>query len=150
MRKSEPLELVVAADPHVDVPNVVGLDQATATAQLQGLGLEVAVQNASSRSQAPGQVLKTSPGTGETLTRGDTVTLTVSTGPRQVNVPAVVGADRDDAVSSLEDRGFAVVVSTVGVTSSDQVDTVLAQNPAGGQASEGSTVTITVGVKARK
>ena len=36
------------------------------------------------------------------------------------------------------------------VTSSDQVDTVLAQDPVGGQASEGSTVTITVGVKAKK
>ena len=65
-------------------------------------------------------------------------------------MPAVVGSDRDDAVSELEDRGFAVTVTTVTVTSSDQVDTVLAQNPAGGQAAEGSTVTITVGVKASR
>ncbi len=150
MRKSEPVELVVAFDPHVDVPNLVGLDQATATAQLQERGLEVAVQNASSRSQAPGQVLKSSPAAGETLTRGDTVTLTVSTGPKQINVPPIVTWDRNDAISELEDRGFAVVVTTATVTSSDQVDTVLAQNPAGGQASEGSTVTITVGVKAKK
>ena len=148
--KSEPVELVVAADPHVDVPNVVGLDQATATAQLQDFGLEVAVQNGSSKTQAPGQVLKSSPGDGETLTRGDTVTLTVSTGPRQINVPAIVDWDRDDAVSELEDRGFAVVVTTATVSSSDQVGTVLAQSPVGGQAPEGSTVTITVGVKAKK
>jgi len=65
-------------------------------------------------------------------------------------VPAIVSWDRDDAVSELEDRGFAVVVNTATVTSSDQVDTVLAQDPSGGQASEGSTVTITVGVKAKK
>jgi len=38
----------------------------------------------------------------------------------------------------------------VTVTSSDQVDTVLAHSPAGGQAAEGSTVTITVGAKAKK
>ncbi len=135
--KTAPVELVVAVDPHVDVPNVVGLDQASATAQLQGLGLEVAVQNASSRSQAPGQVLKVSPGSGETLVRGDTVTLTVSTGPKQVNVAAVVGWDRDDAVSELEDRGFAVTVTSVTVTSSDQVDTVLAQSPGRGPGCRG-------------
>ena len=64
--------------------------------------------------------------------------------------PPSSGWDRDDAVSELEDRRFAVTVTTVTVTSSDQVDTVLAQSPAGGQAAEGSTVTITVGAKAKK
>ena len=32
----------------------------------------------------------------------------------------------------------------------DQVDTVLAQDPVGRQAAEGSTITLTVGVKAKK
>jgi eukaryotic-like serine/threonine-protein kinase len=148
-KKSEPLVLVVAADPHVTTPTVVGFDQATATSKLQALGLEVAVQTASSKSQAVGQVLKASPGAGETLVRGSTVTLTVSSGPKLVVIPPVVGDDRDDAVSELEDRGFAVTVTTA-TSSSDQDGTVLAQNPAGGQAPEGSTVTLTVGVKARK
>jgi beta-lactam-binding protein with PASTA domain len=148
--KSDPIVLVVAADPHVTMPNVVGLDQAAATGQLHGLGLEVAVQTASSKSAPLGQVLKSNPGDGETLTRGDTVTLTVSSGPKPVAVPAVVGWSRDDAVSELEDRGFAAVVVTRAVTASDQVDAVLVQNPAGGRAPEGSTVTVTVGVKAKK
>ena len=89
-----------------EVPNVVGLDQATATAQLQALGLEVNGADREQRSQAPGQVMKVSPGNGETLVRGDTVTLTVSTGPKLVNVAAVLGWDRDDAISELEDRGL--------------------------------------------
>ena len=148
--KNQPLALVVAADPHLTLRNVVGLDQATATSQLQNDGLEVAVQTASSKTQAVGQVLKASPGSGATVVRGDTVTLTVSSGPKAVNVPAIVTWDRDDAVSELEGRGFAVVVATAAVTSSSQVGTVLAQNPAGGQAPEGSTITITVGVKASK
>ncbi len=67
--KSEPLELVVATDPHLQVRNVVGLDQATATAQLQGDGLVVAVQTASSKSAPSGQVLKETPRAGETVTR---------------------------------------------------------------------------------
>jgi len=148
--KSDPIVVVVAADPHVTMPNVVGLDQGAATSQLHALGLDVAVQTASSKSAPLGQVLKSNPGDGDTLTRGDTVTLTVSSGPKQIAVPAVVGWTRDDAVSELEDRGFAVVVVTRAVAASDQVDAVVAQNPAGGRASEGSTVTVTIGTKAKK
>jgi serine/threonine-protein kinase len=145
--KSDPLQVVVATDPHVKVRNVVGLDQATATAQLRADGLEVAVQTATSKSAPVGQVLKTSPGADTTVSRGDTITLTVSSGRKLVAVPPLVGTSRDDAVGELEDRGFAVVVDTVTATTGDQVDTVLAQDPAGGQAAEGSTVTVTVGVK---
>jgi beta-lactam-binding protein with PASTA domain len=148
--KRDALTVVVAADPHVKMPNVVGLDQATATSNLHALGLDVAVQTASNKSAPVGQVLKSNPGDGDTLVRGDTVTLTVSSGPKQIAVPAVVGWNRDDAVGELEDRGFAVVVGTALVTASNQVDAVLAQNPAGGRAAEGSTVTITIGVRARK
>jgi beta-lactam-binding protein with PASTA domain/serine/threonine protein kinase len=148
-RKVAPLELVVAADPHVNVPNVVGQDQTAATSALQAVGLDVNVQTASS-SKPVGTVLKSSPGADETVVRGDAVTLTVSSGPKQVNVPYVVGWDRDDAISQLEDRNFAVNVVTTTVTSNDQVDVVLAQSPTGGKAAEGSTVTLTLGAKAKK
>jgi len=146
-KKADPITLVVATDPHVKLPNVVGLDQAGATSQLQALGLDVAVQTASSKSAAAGQVLKSSPGSGANVVRGDTVTLTVSSGPKQTTVTAVVGEDRDSAISDLQDDGFTVRVVTAAVTSGRQADKVLAQSPAGGTAPEGSTVTITVGVK---
>jgi eukaryotic-like serine/threonine-protein kinase len=148
-KKSEPLELVVAADPHLQVRNVVGLDQAAATAQLQNDGLEVAVQTASSKSAPSGQVLRMSPGADQTVRRGSTVTLTVSSGPKLVNVPPLLTWDRGDAVSELEGRGFAVTVVTVASSSADD-GKVLAQDPAGGRAPEGSTVSITVGVKSSK
>ncbi len=94
-------------------------------------------------------MLRSSPGADETVLRGDTVTLTVSSGPKLVNVPPIVGWDRGDAISELEDRGFAVTVVTA--PSSNAADgTVLAQDPAGGRASEGSTVTVTIGVKSSK
>jgi len=143
--KSVPIEVVVAADPHVELRQVVGVDQGTATNLLRGDGLVVAVQTASSKTRPAGTVLKSSPGAGTTVVRGDTITLTVSSGPRQVNVPPVVGKDSDDATSDLEDAGFAVQVETAPVTSGRQDGTVLAQSPAGGTAAEGSTVTITVG-----
>ena len=81
--------------------------------------------------------MKTSPGTDETVVRGDTITLTVSSGPKQVNVPVVLTWDRDDAICEIEDRGFTVNVVTVAVTSSEPVDTVVAQTPSGGQGGRG-------------
>jgi serine/threonine protein kinase/beta-lactam-binding protein with PASTA domain len=146
--KNAPLILVVARDPHVKVASVVGLDQATATDRLHGQGLEVTVQTASSRGVAAGFVTKMSPGANQTLVRGDTVTLTVSSGPKLITVPSTVLDDRGDAIAQLEDDGFAVVVTTAP-SSSAQDGKVLTQTPPGGQAPQGSTVTITVGVKTK-
>ena len=106
-------------------------------------------KTASSSTAAVGIVTKSSPGADDTAVRGDTVTLTVSSGPKQVNVPNVLRWDRGDAIDEIEGRGFAVNVLTVAVTSGDAVDTVVGQDPSGGRAAEGSTITITVGVKKR-
>jgi serine/threonine-protein kinase len=145
--KGAALEVAVAADPHLELRDVVGVDQGTATNLLQGDGLVVAVQTASSKTRPAGTVLRSSPGAGTTVVRGDTITLTVSSGPKQVSVDSMVGKSSDDAVSDLEDAGFAVQVATAPVSSGRQDDTVLAQSPAGGTAPEGSTVTITVGTR---
>ena len=147
--KIEPVSVSVARDPHVTVPNLVGLDQATATTNLQQLGLVVAAKSGSSSTVASGHVISASPDADRVIRRGDTVTLTVSTGPRLVKVPYVVGWSADEARGELEDAGFAVAIATAPVPS-NQVGDVVAENPAGGQAPEGSTVTITVGVRQPK
>jgi beta-lactam-binding protein with PASTA domain len=61
----------------------------------------------------------------------------------QVNVPTVVGQDRDGAVALLEGRGFEVNVLPRPACA--EADQVIEQDPAAGeQADEGSTVTLTV------
>ena len=148
-RKADPVVVSVARDPHVTVPNLVGVDQATATANLQQLGIEVAVRNGSSSTVAPGYVISASPGADRVIRRGDTVTLTVSTGPKLVRVPYVVAWSADDARGELDDAGFAVAIATTPVANS-QVGDVISQAPAGGQAPEGATVTITIGIRQAK
>jgi beta-lactam-binding protein with PASTA domain len=134
----------------VTVPDVQGKDQQVAIDQLHGLGLEVAVATATSRTLAAGTVIKNNH-VGDILVRGDTVTITVSSGPRLVKLPTgIVGAERGDAVGALEDAGFVVAVVTTPVTSSAQDGVVLAASPAGGSAPEGSTVTLTVGLRTKK
>ena len=54
--KSAAIELVVAADPHVKVPDVVGVDQAHRNQRsCRTIGLEVAVQTASSKTRPAGR-----------------------------------------------------------------------------------------------
>jgi beta-lactam-binding protein with PASTA domain len=144
--KANPVSVSVARDPHVTIPNLVGLDQATATGNLQQLGLVAATKNGTSNTVAAGNVISASPGADRVIKRGDTVTLTISTGPKLVKVPYVVTWSANDARDELQGAGFAVQVATTPVAS-DKVGEVVAENPAGGQAPEGSTVTITVGVR---
>jgi serine/threonine-protein kinase len=75
---------------------------------------------------------------------GSTVTITVSTGPEQTEVPNVEGEEEDTAQQILEDEGFQVQVEDVdGPPPLD--GTVVDQDPEGGtEANEGSTVTIFV------
>jgi eukaryotic-like serine/threonine-protein kinase len=144
--KAEPVQVVVARDPNVALPNLVGVDQATATTKLEQLGLVVAVKNATSRSTAAGLVVSTSPSADKTVRRGATVTLTVSSGPKLVTVRSVVGWSADDAYDELDGEGFTVAVTTTPV-SGDRVGDVVAQDPPGGKLAEGATVTVTVGVR---
>jgi beta-lactam-binding protein with PASTA domain len=148
-RKADLVTLVVARDPHVTLGHLVGLSQNDAEAQLRNVGLSVDVQTASSRSVPAGTVTKQSPSAGKVLKRGDTVTLTVSSGPKMLSLPNTLTEDRGEAIGDLQDAGFAVVVKTAVAPSSDDVGTVIAQDPPGGQLAEGSTVTITVGTRSR-
>ncbi|MFI1863506.1 Stk1 family PASTA domain-containing Ser/Thr kinase [Streptomyces jumonjinensis] len=138
-----PVALTVSRGAPVKVPDVTGDPVAEATAALEGAGFTVEIASGQVNSvQKAGSVARQSAPGGAKLASGDTVTLTVSKGPRQVSVPDVTGRSADDARSELESAGFEVEVEKsfpyLG-------DTVERQSPeAGGRAPEGSTVTITL------
>ncbi|WP_406133909.1 Stk1 family PASTA domain-containing Ser/Thr kinase [Streptomyces zaomyceticus] len=135
--------LVVSKGSPIDVPDVTGETVADATAALQEAGLEVVV--APERIDSPedaGSVAAQSLAQGSRAAEGDTITLTVSKGPKLVEVPDVTGETTDDARTALEEAGFEVEVKKsfpyLG-------DTVASQSVEGGStAPEGSTVTITI------
>ena len=139
--KSDRLELVVAADPHVKVPDVVGVDQAHRHRRAPGRsGSMVAVQTASSSTAAGrhGDRRRARAPT-TTVVRGDTITLTVSSGPKQVNVAHRVGETGDDAIDELEDarlRGAACVTRGRRRATTRSTPCV-AQDPAGGPGRRG-------------
>ncbi|WP_326697071.1 Stk1 family PASTA domain-containing Ser/Thr kinase [Streptomyces sp. NBC_01754] len=133
--------MVVSKGGPVDVPDVTGLDVQEATEELEEAGLKVKVLP--DRVEAPedaGEIARQTPGGGAEAAKGDTVELTVSKGPRMVEVPDVTGKDVDEARDILEDAGFEVRVARPFVSFSD---TVASQSVKGGEkAAEGSTVTV--------
>ncbi|MFI5825928.1 Stk1 family PASTA domain-containing Ser/Thr kinase [Streptomyces sp. NPDC051578] len=133
--------IVVSKGRPVQVPNVAGqpVEQARVALQDLGLKVETAAEQVNSPSPA-GTVANQSAAAGTQAAAGDTVTLTVSKGPRQVPVPNVTGQEADVARKALEAQGFKVKVERPFFGFSNTID---AQSVPGGQsAPEGSLIII--------
>lgn len=133
--------LIVSKGSPVDVPDVTGLSVEDATAELAEEGLKVDVLPGRVHSaEVDGDIAKQSPGAGTEAAEGDTIELTVSKGPRMLDVPDITGRDVDEARATLEEAGFEVKVDRPFLSFSD---TIASQSVEGGeQAPEGSTITI--------
>jgi serine/threonine-protein kinase len=145
--KGSTVTLSVSSGPgNVSVPSVQGLTEAQATKSLKKSGLKVGnvVQQSSTRFAA-GQVTGTNPGTARSVPHGTGVTLFVSTGQPQKNVPNVVGESQTQATEDLTRAGFDVQQRTQSTSTQSDVGNVISQSPSGHtNAPSGSQVTITV------
>ncbi|WP_068159249.1 Stk1 family PASTA domain-containing Ser/Thr kinase [Rhodococcus phenolicus] len=131
----------------VAVPDVRNLAQAVAEAQLQDAGFRVAVQPKPDAVVATGNVVNTRPVPGTQAEENSTVTLEVSSGPEQVQVPKLSGMSQQEAAQALAEMGLRLD-SNVGKAPSTQaqVDTVVKQDPSSGSnVDRDSAVTITLG-----
>jgi serine/threonine-protein kinase len=135
---------ISSGPPPVTVPNVIGQDKDDARETLEDAGFEVSAQNIDN--DAPeGEVVGQDPAGGTSVDKGSSVTISVSRGPREVDVPDVVGLDRGSASSAL--RGANLKVRVVEEESDEEEGTVVSQSPSGGSSvAEGTTVTITVAI----
>jgi eukaryotic-like serine/threonine-protein kinase len=136
--------LTVSAGPGTaQVPSTAGLSREEATRNVEAAGFEVAAQGVNSDSVEAGLVVHSEPSGGETATKGSTVTLFVSRGPRLVKVPVLVGSQRRLAVQQIRGRGLEPSVEEE--ESSSPRGEVIRQSPSAGTGVEpGSTVTIVV------
>ncbi|MFE4079880.1 Stk1 family PASTA domain-containing Ser/Thr kinase [Paenarthrobacter sp. YIM B13468] len=143
VRHGTPVSLVVSKGPQpIPVPDVRGLPQDAAVKAIQDAGLKavVAPETVNDKSVPKGAVVAQSPGNG-TLVRGETVTLTVSKGPKLVRVPSFIGKQAKDAQKDLEKLGFDVKINAI---LGGFFGTVRDQNPVDTEIPEGSVVTLTV------
>ena len=128
----------------VEVPAVIGQNVDDASATLRGAGFGVSVTREESAS-AEGTVLRQDPGAGTKAAKGATIAIVVAKKQATTKVPNTVGEDEASAISDIQSAGFTVSVDRVDVSDESQDGTVVSQNPSGGSAPSGSTVTIGVG-----
>ena len=104
--------LTVSAGPGSGtVPGTAGLTVEEATEKLEAAEFQVQVENVSSDSVEEGLVIHSEPSGGESATHGSPVTLFVSSGPKLVKVPVLVGSQRAVAVQEIRARGLVPSVS---------------------------------------
>jgi penicillin-binding protein 1A len=106
----------------LDVPSVVGLDEAAARSLLEDTGFDVAVVEEVS-GQRPGTVIGQDPAGGEQAQMTSVVTITVAVGgggggngagSDLAVVPDVTGLTEDQAIATLQAAGFEVAVVVDG------------------------------------
>lgn len=129
------------------VPSLTNVSQQDAEEALIGMGLLVTVDNTRySDTVQAGNVITTNPGSGSSVSAGDTVTIYVSQGQDNslVEVVDVRGHNAEDAIATLSNLGLVVYTKEVESSEVDQ-GLVISQDIAGGTSVEtGTTVTLTV------
>ena len=124
----------------VEVPNVVGLAQASAERTLTDAGLRPDTRQEFSAEQAAGFVTRSEPEAGRTLTEGDRVVIWVSKGPEQITVPEVAGATEAEARQRLQDLGLLVVTRQEPSDTVERGGVVRSEPAAGSTVERGATV----------
>jgi serine/threonine-protein kinase len=149
------VKLVVSTGPgDVTIPTVEGFTEERAIRELNRAGcgqredtnlcgFKVEVRQEASDRIDEGDAIRTNPPGGSTAEVGSRVLLFVSTGPRQVEVPDVVGLERESAEATLNRAGLGFTIREQ--ESDEDPGTVIAQDPGVGTVvDKGSRVTLTV------
>ena len=107
----------------VTIPDLSGMDAATAKLTLQKANLVYKEQTAVSKSDEQGKVVDQNPDANQQIAPGATVTVTIGAGPNYVPVPAdLVGKSFTAAQTELKSAGLDAVKTQVpGVEPLDQV-----------------------------
>lgn len=131
--------------PAADVPELVGLTEAAAARSAEEAGFVLSVVDERHDLEVPaGRVLGQQPSPGAESRVGSEVTVTMSLGPRPVEVPNVVGFAAAQAIELLEDDRLVVDVEQVHDDEVAEGMVIRQQPAAGSDAVEGNEVTITV------
>jgi beta-lactam-binding protein with PASTA domain len=145
LAKGGTVTLVYSSGPIlVTVPRVINMKISYATQQLKTAGFVVTQLKAPSDTIEIGRVISQDPGANVSVKKGETVTLTVSTGKELVPVPNVIGQDQDPATNALQNLGFTV---TVKQQMDEKIPSgkVISTNPAAGaKVAKGTKITMTV------
>jgi eukaryotic-like serine/threonine-protein kinase len=135
--ENKPVQVIVSAGP--PLPNFVGAQVSQAQAAAASGGFSINQVTEPNASQPAGTIVRQSPLPGTAITPGEVVTVYVSQGPPEVNVPDVQGLNVNQAEQELTSAGFSVTENQL-----TPGHKVISYSPTG-QAPKGSNITINVG-----
>lgn len=140
------INLVGGGPRDLQVPDVRGQASADAIAALQNKGFKIRTQQKPDNSVPPDHVINTDPAGNSSASAGDEITINVSTGPEQREVPDVATLSYADAVKKLSAAGFGKFKQADSPSTPEQKDKVLSTVPPANQTSAiTNEITIVVG-----
>ncbi len=138
-------KLLGSSNDQVPVPSVVGMtqDQATRTIEaVEGGNLSVNATTQASDSIEKGRVISQDPSENASVDPGSTVTIVVSSGKPDVQIPDVIGDNKDSAKDQLVALGLRVKLKATD--SDENKDNVISVSPdVGSTVKAGTEVTVT-------
>jgi eukaryotic-like serine/threonine-protein kinase len=128
------------------VPDVTGKSRDDAVATLQNRGFKTNTQQQDSSNVKPGFVISTQPSANSSVSAGDDITINVSGGPKQQEVPDVSNLSPADAEDKLKAAGFDNVKQALSVSAPEQKGRVTGTVPSANSTSAiTNVITIVVG-----
>ncbi|OBG73428.1 serine/threonine protein kinase [Mycobacterium sp. E2462] len=130
----------------VQVPDVRGQVSADAIAALQNRGFKTRTLQKPDSAIPPDHVIGTDPGANASVGAGDEITINVSTGPEQREVPDVSSLSYADAVTKLKAAGFSKFKQANSPSTPELLGKVIGTNPPANQTSAiTNVITVIVG-----
>ncbi|BBZ42284.1 Stk1 family PASTA domain-containing Ser/Thr kinase [Mycobacterium conspicuum] len=130
----------------VQVPDVRDQVSADAIAALQNRGFKTRTQQRPDSTVPPDHVINTDPGANAAVAAGDLITIIVSTGPEQREVPDVSSMSYSDAINKLKAAGFTKFKQANSPSTPELSGKVIGTNPPANQTSAiTNVITVVVG-----
>jgi serine/threonine-protein kinase len=130
----------------VQVPDMRGQVSADAIAALQNRGFKTRTLQKPDSTIPPDHVISTDPAANSSVSAGDEVTINVSTGPEQREVPDVSSLSYRDAVTKLKAAGFDKFKQANSPSAPELLGKVIGTNPPANQTSAiTNVITVVVG-----
>ena len=130
----------------VQVPDVRDQVSADAIAALQNRGFKTRTQQRPDSTIPPDHVINTDPGANSAVSAGDLITINVSTGPEQREVPDVSSMSYSDAINKLKAAGFTKFKQANSPSTPELSGKVVGTNPPANQTSAiTNVITVVVG-----
>ncbi len=140
------INMVSGSPRNVQVPDVRGQASADAIAALQNKGFKIRTQQKPDNTVPPEKVIDTDPAANTSASAGDEITINVSTGPEQRELPDCSTQSYAECVKKLTDAGFGKFKQTTSASTPEQKDKVLSTVPPANQTSAiTNEITIVVG-----